>query len=71
MTKLNYNGEEIEIDDELEKGYMELDLMTDDNEELDKTIELDVNSLDKTVELSTDDLNNTQDLIENIGNINE
>ncbi len=74
MTKVMYNGNEIEIADDLEKGFMELDLITDDNEvnsELEKTMEIDIDELEKTKNLELNDLNDTQDLTESIGNINE
>lgn len=73
MTKVEYNGKEIELEDEFEKGFMELDLMTDNDEpdkDLDKTVEIDIEELEKTKELNLD-LSDTQDLAESLGNINE
>lgn len=75
MTKVMYNGEEIELQDEFEKGFFELDLITSDDEEtvdeLEKTIELDINELENTKELTIDNIEDTQNLTESIGNINE
>lgn len=73
MTKVNYNGQEIELEDEFEKGFVELDLITDDeeNEELENTIEIDIEDLENTKEFTLEDLNNTEDLEESLGNINE
>lgn len=43
--KVLYNGEEIDIDTNLEKGEMELDLFDEEDSDLEDTIELDLNSL--------------------------
>lgn len=74
MTKVKYNNEEIELEDEFEEGFMELDLITNDeetNDELENTMEIDIEELDKTKEFNFNDLSDTQDLTESLGNINE
>lgn len=54
MVKVNYNGNFIELNDELEKGTMELDMLTPDEEdntiELNNVVEKVINSLENTVE---------------------
>ena len=59
MTKVVYNGEIIELVDKLEKGFKELDMLTSDNE---------IN-LENTMEFKTSDLEKTQEL--NLGDIHE
>ena len=70
MGKLLYNGEYIEVDDELEKGYKELDLLDTSNKEegLENTIEMKSINLDNTLELEKMDLENTQEI--ELGDIN-
>lgn len=64
MTKVIYNGQEIELIDELEDGYMELDMLTNDEKfnKLDDTVELKTLNFEDTVELKTVDLEDTQEL---------
>lgn len=71
MTKVMYNGNEIELLDELEVGYRELDMLTDKTnieENLEDTIELKKINLENTVEFNVKDLEDTQDL--ELGDIN-
>ena len=58
MTKVMFNGTEIDLDEEYEKGFEELDLITDEerenalNQKLDDTLEFNnntnLNDLEKT-----------------------
>lgn len=43
--KVLYNGEEIDIDTNLEKGEMELDLFDEEDSDLEDTIEIDLSYL--------------------------
>ena len=52
MTKVIYNGKEIELIDELEDGYMELDMLINDDK---------INKLEDTIELKTINLEDTQE----------
>lgn len=64
MTKVIYNGKEIELFSELEPGYMELDLLTNldnTNSDLENTIEMKVPNLKDTTEI---DLNKLKETIE-------
>ena len=52
MAKVLYNGELIELKDELERGELELDLITEnDKDVLEDTIEIDF-KLEDTLDLS-------------------
>ena len=58
MAKVMYNGEVIELDDKLEFGYEELDMLIDDanyEEKLENTMELNYVNLDDTMEINLDD----------------
>lgn len=57
MTKVKYNGEYIELCDELEPGYLELDLLTEEDkvDELEDTKEFNFNSLEDTQILNVGD----------------
>ena len=69
MTKVLYNGTYIELCDELEPGYKELDMLNpveEKNDYLEKTIEFDPINLDDTQEFDLDD---TQEY--NLGDIHE
>ena len=72
MTKVIYNSKEIELVDELEDGYMELDMLTDNDKKtnnLDDTMELKPVNLEDTMEIKVIDLDDTQEL--NFGDIHE
>lgn len=72
MTKVMYNGKEIELVDELEVGYMELDMLTNDDKlfnNLEDTIELKPLNLEHTMEFDVSSLENTQEL--DLGDIYE
>ncbi len=60
MTVVKYHGTDIELCDELEPGYRELDLITKEER---------VNDLDDTKEIKLDSLEDTQ--IINIGDNHE
>lgn len=63
MTKVLYYGKEIELIDELESGYMELDLLTEEIErKLEDTIELEPINLQDTIELNLDSLEDTHEM---------
>ena len=51
MTRVTYNGNIIELKDKLEKGERELDLITQDDINLEDTMELNL-KLDDTLNLS-------------------
>lgn len=71
MTKVMYNGNEIELIDELEVGCRELDMLTNNlksKENLENTIELKKINLEDTIEFNTINLENTQEL--ELGDIN-
>lgn len=71
MTKVLYNGEYIDLCDELEPGYKELDILTDideDKRDLEDTMEMKSINLDDTLEFKIRDLNDTQEL--DLGEIN-
>lgn len=60
MTKVMYNGKIIELSDELEEGFAELDMLNPskiNNEELENTIELNPINLVDTKELFLGDIN--------------
>ena len=60
MAKVLYNGNYIELKDELEPGYKELDLLTDvksDLDDLEDTIVIDSINLEDTQKLDLGDLN--------------
>lgn len=57
MTKVLYNGEYIELKDELEPGYLELDLLTESINDLEDTIEIKNINLEDTKEFNLGDLN--------------
>ncbi len=72
MTKVLYNGKEIELDDDFEPGFMELDMLTPEEQEdrkLEDTMELQPVNLEDTMELDISDLEDTQEL--DLGEINE
>ena len=69
MTRVLYNGEYIELCDELEKGYKELDLLEPKENNLEDTIELKKINLEDTQEFNFDELENTKEI--NLGDINE
>lgn len=72
MRKVLYNGEYIELNDELERGSVELDMLTNGEENqdnLEDTIELKSVNLEDTIELKVSDLVDTQEII--IGEIHE
>ena len=59
MAKVMYNGEVVELDDKLEFGYEELDMLIDDAnyaEKLENTIELNYVNLDDTQEFELGDM---------------
>lgn len=67
MTKVMYNGKYVELQDELEPGFLELDILNGaenqkDNTEnnLEDTKILNLFDLDDTQELKFGDLNNEQ-----------
>lgn len=65
MTKVMLNGEEIELVDELEPGYLELDKLTDEDLGIDEqvdTIEIRPINLDDTQKLEFPDLSSTQEI---------
>lgn len=65
MTKVMYNGEEIELHSELEPGYMELDMLTDlddRDENLDNTLEMKSINLEDTQEIDLNNLEDTQEI---------
>ncbi len=65
MTKVIYNGEEIELHSELEPGYMELDILTDLNDRsqnLEDTMEMKPINLEDTMEVDLDNLSDTQEM---------
>ena len=68
MTKLLYKGKYIELQDELEPGYKELDML-DTEKNLDDTIEITPLDLTDTLELNLEELKNTQEL--KLGDLNE
>lgn len=68
MTKVIYNGKEIELIDELEDGYMELDILTNDEENIKLENDGDIN-LEDTIELKPINLEDTQEF--KIGDIYE
>lgn len=58
MVKVLYNGNYIELKDELEPGYAELDLLSNDNDvNLEDTQELKFDNLENTKEWDFGDLN--------------
>lgn len=57
MTKVFYNGEYIELADELEPGYLELDLLTKNKNDLEDTIEIKNINLEDTIEFNLGDNN--------------
>ncbi len=62
MAKVLYNGEYIELKDELEPGCKELDMLTNEQNNLEDTIELSSINLEDTMKINVDDLENTQEL---------
>lgn len=72
MTKVMYNGNEIELADELEYGYKELDMLIKEKrtvDRLEENIELNNINLDNVFELK---LNNLQSANKNdLGDVNE
>lgn len=59
MTKILYNNEYIELPDKLEKGYMELDVITETKENLDNTLELKKINVEDTMEMKKIELVDT------------
>lgn len=60
MTKVMYNGNLIELSDELEEGFAELDMLNPlkkNSEDLENTIELKPINLEDTMELFLGDTN--------------
>ncbi|MBQ9853560.1 MAG: hypothetical protein IJO57_00820 [Bacilli bacterium] len=60
MTKVMYNGNLIELSDELEEGFAELDMLNPlkkNREDLENTIELKPINLEDTMELFLGDTN--------------
>ncbi len=65
MTKVLLNGEYIELVDELEPGYLELDKLTDEDLGIDNqedTIEINPINLEDTQEFVFPDLSSTQEI---------
>lgn len=57
MTKVLYNGEFIDLKDELEPGYLELDLLTKKENNLENTIEIKNINLEDTIEFNPGEKN--------------
>ena len=68
MTKVLYNGEYIELEDELEEGYKELELLMPKKTDLDDTMELKKINFDDTQEFNFDELENTKEI--DLGELN-
>lgn len=62
MTKVLYNGEYIELCDELEKGYEELDLLESKKDNLEDTIELKKINFEDTQEFNFNELEDTKEI---------